>query len=297
MLTGIHFLLTYACNFECDHCFLYCGPKAKGTFTLSQIRNVLGELTCIGTIKQVCFEGGEPFLYYPLMREGIKIAHDMGFKTAIETNSYWATSDEDAELWLRPLQEVGLSILEISDDSFHHEEEDNPAKRALAAAKRLDITVSSICINKPTEEIDKQRVKGEPIYVGEPKLRGRGIEKLINGLPRKSWEEFTECPLEDLKDPERIHLDSYGNVHLCQGLSMGNMWETPLSELIEDYSAETHPICGALVKGGPALLAKEYNVQHEDKYVDACHFCSMICLALIERFPQYLTPRQVYGLE
>lgn len=297
MLTGIHFLLTYACNFECDHCFLYCGPKAKGTFTLSQIRNVLEELTKIGTIEQVCFEGGEPFLYYPLMREGIKMAHDMGFKTAIETNSYWATTDQDAELWLKPLHEVGLSILEISDDSFHHEEEDNPAKRALIAAKRLDITVSSICINKPTEEADKQQVKGEPIYVGEPKLRGRAIEKLIDELPRKSWEEFSECPLEDLKDPERIHLDSYGNVHLCQGLSMGNMWKTPLSELVKNYNADTHPICGALVRGGPALLAKEYNVQHEDKYVDACHFCSMICLALIERFPQYLTPRQVYGLE
>ena len=30
MLTGIHFILTYTCNFECDHCFLYCSPKSKG---------------------------------------------------------------------------------------------------------------------------------------------------------------------------------------------------------------------------------------------------------------------------
>ncbi len=41
MLTGIHFLLTYQCNFECDHCFLYCAPHAKGTFTLDQLRKVL----------------------------------------------------------------------------------------------------------------------------------------------------------------------------------------------------------------------------------------------------------------
>ena len=33
MLTGIHFLLTYSCTSECDHCFLYCSPNAKGTFT------------------------------------------------------------------------------------------------------------------------------------------------------------------------------------------------------------------------------------------------------------------------
>ena len=28
MLTGIHFLLTYTSLFECDHCFLHCGPAA-----------------------------------------------------------------------------------------------------------------------------------------------------------------------------------------------------------------------------------------------------------------------------
>jgi hypothetical protein len=86
-------------------------------------------------------------------------------------------------------------------------------------------------------------------------------------------------------------------VHLCQGLSMGNMWETPLSKLIENYKADSHPICGPLVRGGPALLAKEYNIKHEEKYVDACHFCYLLRLSLIDRFPQYLAPRQIYGLE
>ena len=43
MLTGIHVLLTYTCNFECDHCFLYCSPRAEGTFTLEQIREVIEE--------------------------------------------------------------------------------------------------------------------------------------------------------------------------------------------------------------------------------------------------------------
>jgi len=40
MLTGLHFLLTYTCNFECDHCFVYSRPGAKGTFTIAQIRDV-----------------------------------------------------------------------------------------------------------------------------------------------------------------------------------------------------------------------------------------------------------------
>ncbi|MFH1230242.1 MAG: radical SAM protein, partial [Planctomycetota bacterium] len=90
MLTEIHFLLTYMCNLECEHCFLFCSPTSKGTFTLNQIRKVYDELTKIGTIKRVYFEGGEPFLFYPIMREALKIAHEMGLETGIITNSYWA---------------------------------------------------------------------------------------------------------------------------------------------------------------------------------------------------------------
>jgi len=33
------------------------------------------------------------------------------------------------------------------------------------------------------------------------------------------------------------------------------------------------------------------------EYVDACRFCYLVRLALIDKFSQYLAPRQVYGLE
>lgn len=300
MLTGIHFLLTYMCNLECNHCFIYSGPSAKGTFTLSQIRKVLDEATKIGTIKWIYFEGGEPFLFYPLMFEGIKVARSMGFKVGVVTNAYYATSEEDAELWLKPLCELGISDLSISNDPFHYEDEKgNPAKCALDTAKKLSMPITEIRIEKPIVKtgIDKEQDKGEPVIGGGAMFRGRAAEKLVEGLPQRWWEEFTECPYENLKSPERVHLDPYGNVHLCQGLSMGNMWRTPLSKMAKNYDADSHPICRPLVRGGPALLAKEYKIKHEDKYVDACYFCYLVRLALLDRFPQYLTPRQVYGLE
>ncbi len=300
MLTGIHFLLTYACNLECDHCFVYSGPNAKGTFTLNQVKKVLDDLTKIGTIEWVYFEGGEPFLFYPLMLQGIKLAHDLDFKTGLVTNGYWAISVEDCGLWLKPLCELGVSDFTVSDDLFHYEDEkDSPAKRALTAAKRLGLPTGSICIEKPTVKtgIDKEQDKGAPVIGGGAMFRGRAAEKLVEGLPKRPWEEFKECPYEDLRHPKRVHIDSYGNVHLCQGLSMGNMWEHSLSKLVKDYDAESHPICRPLVRGGPASLTKEYNVTHEKEYIDACHLCYLTRLKLIDRFPQYLAPRQVYGLK
>jgi len=297
MLTGVHFLLTYACSFECDHCFVHSSPRARGTFTLNQIIRVFKELANIKTIQRVYFEGGEAFLFYPLMIEGIKIARDQGLEAGIVTNAYWATTEEDAELWLKPLLELGISDLSLSDDTFHSaDEEESLAKHALAAAKNLGIPVGIISIEEPKVEIGQDTVNGAPVIGGGVMFKGRAVEKLIKGLPTRSWRDFTECPHEDLGNPKRAHLDSYGNVHLCQGLSMGNMWQTPLSELINDYDCDSHPINKLLVKGGPAHLAKEYNIEHHDEYVDACHLCYDLRLKLLDRFPEYLAPRQVYGL-
>ena len=72
MLTGIHFILTYTCNFECDHCFLYCSPRSGGTFTIGQVTEVLDEAQKIGTVDWIYFEGGEPFLYFPLLNESVR---------------------------------------------------------------------------------------------------------------------------------------------------------------------------------------------------------------------------------
>ena len=300
MLTGIHLLLTYKCNLECDHCFLYSGPNAEGTLTLPQIRQVLDESRRIGTVEWIYFEGGEPFLFYPSMLEGIRLAQDMGFKVGIVTNAYWAISEEDTELWLRPLADLGVAYLSISDDSFHYGEgEESPAKRALATARKLDIPTSPICILKPFVEaipgLGQDKVK--PVIGGGAIFRERAVEKLTAGLPRRPWHELTKCPHEDLQSPSRAHIDHYGHIHVCQGLNMGNMWQRPLSVLVSEYESESHPICGPLAEGGPALLARQYNVEHEPDYVDECHFCYLLRRTLVDRFPEYLAPRQVYGLE
>ena len=160
------------------------------------------------------------------------------------------------------------------------------------------MSFGEICIDRPAVEgaLPGEQEIGDPVIGGSTMFRGRAVEKLTEGLPRRPCEEFTHCPYEDLRDPKRVHLDAYGNVHLCQGLSMGNMWETPLSQILKGYDADSHPICRALVIGGPTLLAKEYDVGHEDTYVDACHMCYLVRRALLDRFPQYLGPKLVYGL-
>ena len=294
MLTGIHFLLTYTCNLECDHCFLYCSPWAKGTFTIGQVTTVLDEAKSIGTVDSIYVEGGEPLLYYPLLRESIRRATERGFKTGLVTNAYAAVSEEDAELVLTPLAEAGLTTISISNDAFHYgSETDNPAAMAYRVARKLGMDTSPIAIEPP--EVQHQDDKGEPIVGGGAMFRGRAVEQLTADLPRRPCAELVECPYEELESPSRVHVDPYGNVHICQGISMGNMWETPLSELVRDYNPHTHPICGPLIRGGPAALSKALEATLEDSYVDECHCCFSLRKSCANRFPGVLVPKQVYG--
>jgi hypothetical protein len=279
---------------------LHCSPNASGTFTLKQLQRLFGEIRRLDSVTEVYYEGGEAFLYFPLLSEGVRMARAQGLDVGTVSNGYWATGIEDAKLWLRPLIEHGLTGLSVSNDTFHYSGEGpNPAEAAFAAAEQLGMPVDTIRIDEPAvipASREGGAEKGAPVIGGNVMMRGRAVEKLTDGLPRRPWQDLTSCPHEELEHPKRVHVDSFGHVHICQGLSMGNMWKIPFAEMIESYRAQDHPICRPLVEGGPAALAQEYGVAHEDGYVDECHFCYRVRQALIDRFPEWLAPRQVYGL-
>ena len=294
MLSGVHLLLTYKCDRECDHCFVFAGPGAKGTFTLAQVREVLTQAKRVPSVTGVYFEGGEPFLFYAVMLEGTRAARQMDLTAGIVTNGYWATSVEDAGVWVKPLAEAGLSKLCVSDDALHYGEEDGSRGRnASEAAERLGVPVNLMPTQAPSVGTGED---GRPVVCGGVMFRGRAVERLAADVPLRPASEFTRCPHEDLRDPARVHVDAYGNVHLCQGLLMGNAWQTPLDRLVTEFDPDADPVLGPLLAGGPVALAEAYGVELAPGYVDACHFCYEVRKALRDRFPDRLAPPQIYGL-
>ena len=250
-LSGIHFLLSYCCTYECDHCFVWSSPKASGTMTLAQIRDALDQARELGTVEMVYFEGGEPFLYYPIMVQALREAAAMGFKRGIVTNNYWATSVEDAIEWLRPIAEIGVDDLSLSSDLFHGEAMlTETARCATEAARLLGLPEGILAVETPDGcAAYPQKDKGEPITGGAVRFRGRAVAQLSEGVPRLPWTEFTDCPDEDFADPGRVHLDAYGNLHICQGVVMGNLWRRPLKEIVAAYDPRNDPIIGPLSVG------------------------------------------------
>ena len=295
-LEGVHVLLTYKCLYECEHCFVWSSPFSKGTMTLPQVESVVRQAKDMPSVTRVYFKGGEPFLYYPLLRKGVELARSLSLEVGIVSNAYFSTDDKAAELWLKPLADLGISDLSLSTDEHHGAgEEKEMVLRARDAAERLGIPAAVIEV----EGTDVLACTGQRDgSKGQLCFRGRAAEKLAPKVPRRPSKSFDKCP-EEPPAIGRVHVDPYGNVLFCQGISVGNAWERPLREIMSDLEPERHPVIGPLMRGGPANLAKEHGVRPRKGYADACHMCYEVRQALRRRgaLKGALLPDQSYGID
>ncbi len=282
-LSGLHILLTYQCTYECEHCFVWGSPRQNGTLTLEQVDEILKQAKDAG-VASIYFEGGEPFLYFAILARGVRVAAEMGFSVGIVSNAFWANSVADAIENLQPFA-GRVDDLSVSSDIYHCGEclGERP-QNALVAAKWLNIPTGMISIDQP-------EAGGEASVM----YRGRASQ-LVTRVASHPWEGFTACLHEDLREPGRVHLDPLGNLHICQGVIIGNMFEKSLKQICNEYDADAHPICGPLLAGGPAALVTEYNLPHASSYADACHLCYEARTTLRPRFPALLAPDQMYGV-
>jgi len=296
-LKGVHFLLTYRCDLECDHCFVWGSPKARGAFTFKQIKNILTEAKKLGTVNYVSIEGGEPFLYYPVMVKAVKEAVNLGFRVEILSNCYWATCPEDAVEWLLSIAEADGVELSLSSDLYHGASwEIEEVKNAVKAANALNMKVGVISVKYPGAEVPcPNEIEGAKVGLWELMYRGRAFSKLTEKISKKSWREFTKCPYEDFTNQKRVHIDPFGYVHVCQGISIGNAWQKPFSKIIEEYNPLENAILEPLVRGGPVALVEKFGLPHDDVYVDACQLCYAARCMLRNKYPDVLIPDQMYG--
>ncbi len=295
-LSGVHLLMTYRCTRDCDHCFVWGSPQQRGAMTLSSIRTVLNQAKDLETVEWVYFEGGEPFEYYAVLLSGVRMAVRMGFRVGVVSNAYWATDQADAMEYLGPLAGL-VEDFTVSADWYHWTPDlRENVRNACGAAKELSLPFRLLCVVCPESLGSECDLEGIQIEQTEVRYRGRAAATLGPDAPASPWLSFTSCNHENLRDPERVHVDRFGFVHVCQGISIGNVFESPLRRISKSYRPDDHPIVGPLLDGGPVELALRYGLDHQRGYADSCHACYDLRDALRRRFPDVLTPSQMYGV-
>jgi hypothetical protein len=278
-LAAIHFLITYGCSAECDHCFIWGTPRRSAAMTADQVDVFLDQVRMVESIKGVCAEGGESFTRYDVLVHFLRGATARGLEASALTNASWVESRQQAEERIAELVAAGLKSLGISTDQWH---------RRSVPVERVD-TLLEVCAKAG---LAASRMETTPEGV---MFRGRAAERLAADRPTRPAEELTACPHEKLDAPSRVHLDCYGNLHLCQGLILGR---APIPEAIAGYQPASHPIVRLILEGGPFALgryAATLGFELAAGYVDACHLCYRAREFLRPHFPDLLGPDEMYG--
>jgi hypothetical protein len=168
--------------------------------TLEGIRAIYDGAKELGTVDHIYFEGGEPFLYYPIMLRAMEEARALGFECGIVTNGYWITAFDDAVEWLRPIAEIGVMDLSISSDLFHGEEEPERQKAKVVeeAARQLGLPTEVITIEEPCVE-ETPGEKGEPIVGGLSPFPGPGGGQTDEGAAPSPLARVYRVSLRDFR--------------------------------------------------------------------------------------------------
>jgi len=102
---------------------------------------VIDQAADVSGIKYIGFSGGEPFLHYDLLKEGLIHARAKGFATSVATNGFWGVWPDD--VLIDRLKALPIDQLFLSSDYYHRQYvPDEHIGRAVSAARALNIGIT-----------------------------------------------------------------------------------------------------------------------------------------------------------
>jgi len=316
-IKSVDFLLTFKCPSKCKHCSYKAGPERTGHMKLADVERYLKELTNTQPVQAITAHGGEPFLYFELLKQIMKKAKELKLpRRWVITNGYWAKTKAIARKKLVELKEAGLQCITFSVDGFHQEYIPlESVKNGIEVAASLGfekVCVDSYFLVDPNSDNSYNILTRNALErLGEldnveinryqADFEGRGAE-LVKYVETKAELPAGKCPLPfwiggNLKNPKTIEIDFEGNVTLCPGICIGNTKTQLLSQILQNYDYHAHPILSIIAEKGPiglleVAVAKGFK-QHQ-KFVNECHLCYKVRKFLRPYCPQFLAPEGCY---
>ena len=288
--------MTYTCNCSCEFCYYNCSPDKNGLMPIDTALSSWRSLRILaGDAAKIHITGGEPFLYWDHLIQILEEARKrkLGKVDLIETNGFWATSEETIKQRLKVLDALGMVRLKISTDPFHQEYVDMEPVRLLA-----DIAIETLgsdrvlvrwqkYLENPIEMMGLSTAERKRQYIramNDYRCRftgraGRELAELTSHTPIKALASMN-CK-SDFLGAKSIHIDPFGNVFssTCSGIIIGNINEKPLEDIWKQFHPAQNDFINTLFDFGPAGLlekASKSGYQASENYASKCHLCTSI---------------------
>ena len=240
-------------------------------------------------------------------------ARERGLDVGIVSNCFWATSLEDAKVWLAPLAELGIADLSLSSYAYFVEDaNEEHLRNAVLAARELGIPAGVLEVGAPADIGVPGACSRRDVC--EIMHKGRAAVALAPARATRPPETLVTCPFEDFADPGRAHVGPDGELQICQGISAGNVFAggdgppaperlaAPLAgglrRVLDAYDPHARPVIREILAGGPWALAQAAgHTPQRELYADECHLCYEVRSALRARRtpPRGGSPGQCYA--
>jgi organic radical activating enzyme len=299
---SVGLLLTYKCNCSCEFCYYNCSARKNGVMTIDTAISAAESLKVLaGDNARIHITGGEPFIYWDQLKEILECAQKqkLGVVDQIETNAFWATSEKIIRQRLETLDKLGMHRLKISCDPFHQQYVDIELVRRLAdtAAELLGPARVLVRWQKYLEEpIEMKEISvsmREQRYIAAIRdypcrFTGRAAGKLAELVASEPIETIASMNCKsDLLTAKGVHIDPFGNVFsgTCSGIIIGNINQTPLENLWQQFHPSNNEFIETVFNSGPAgLLERSTKLGYKKAkvYADKCHLCTRVRQFLFE---------------
>ena len=312
--------LSYQCSAHCAHCHLRAGRGSAPAIDFDLAMTTVSALQKHNDLDYVVLLGGEPGLFPELTHKLATAIHRSELGVRVETNASWATDEEAATSFLKPLCEVDAQIM-LSVDAFHEpfvslacveqaiRTLDTLGGKYVIEVPYIDFPAAQhsfdIRTNELLSELEERlsRKPCAPLCKGPVFFKGRAAHALAplvadgKGVPNDVcdtvpwWSNGAQSTLE------LLGLDPEGYLTKECGIVIGNVKQQSVEQIIRSFDANMHPIISTLIRKGPLGLAHEaaemgYTIK--SSYADKCHLCQETREVLRAKYPDLLAPEIHY---
>lgn len=233
------------CNIRCEHCVAAGENPISKVMVHEKAREIIFQLANAG-VKGISFSAGEPFLYFDKIADLIKLCRQLDIYTRIVTNSYWAKTPEETDIFVSELKESGLCQLRLSYSRWH--QKNVPQNNVLNAAQscrkfQVPYFISFVTDFSEKDEIYEQFLRDHSLkFFPEPVIYAGRAESFSTRNIQTDYQPNC-CSMNPYLTPE---LDMYAccdaGSHFTETsfFYLGNLNNKSVEDLF--YKTETDPL-------------------------------------------------------
>ena len=227
------------CNIRCGHCVAAGEVPRSEKMEFDQACRTI-EAMAAADVKGISFTAGEPLLYLNDIAALTALCNRYNIYSRVVTNSYWATTPEEADRVVTTLKDNGLRQLRLSYSRWH--QENIPKENVLHAAKscernKMDYFVSFVSDFSKEDDPFEDYLRGNDIRFFPEPLIYSGRAKEMSRAPLQTDYQENRCAMNPFIAPNQDMFaccDAGSHFKNTDFFHLGNLQESEVDTLLQE---------------------------------------------------------------